>query len=272
MKIKEIKWHMIFFMIIIVQLFPLVYMVSISLKDMEQIFSEPLKLLPTKITLENYKYIFENVPILKYIWNTFFIASIITFGKIITSVSAAYVLTFKNFYGKKILIGLMMITMFIPFTVTMIPNYLTISKLGLLNSSLGVILPQLADAMGIFLMVQNMRGIPKSLLEVANIDNISEMKVIRYLIIPMIKNSIVAMGILFFINSWNEYFWPLLILSEKENYTLSLALQMFISAEGGNDWGITMAIAGMTVVFPIILYILCQKMIMTSFVKSGIKG
>ena len=166
----------------------------------------------------------------------------------------------------------MMITMFIPFTVTMIPNYLTISNLGLLNSAFGVILPQLADAMGIFLMIQNMRGIPKSLLEVADIDNISEGRVLFYLIIPMIKNSIVAMGILFFINSWNEYFWPLLILSDRDNYTLSLALQMFISAEGGNNWGVTMAIAGMTIIFPIILYILCQKMIMTSFVKSGIKG
>lgn len=272
MKTKELKWHILFFIIIILQIFPLAYMISISLKDMEQIFSEPLKLLPSFLTFENYKYILKNIPIFKYIWNTFFISLTITIGKIVTSILAAYVLTFKHFYGKKILVALMMITMFIPFTVTMIPNYLTISKLGLLNSSFGVILPQLADAMGIFLMVQNMRGIPKSLLEVASIDNISEGKVIRHLIIPMIKNSIVAMGILFFINSWNEYFWPLLILSDKENYTLSLALQMFISAEGGNNWGVTMAVATMTVIFPIILYILCQKMIMTSFVKSGIKG
>lgn len=272
MKTKETKWHIMFFIIIILQIFPLIYMVSISLKDMEQIFSEPLKLIPSLPTLENYKYILMNVPIFKYIWNTFFISALITVSKIVTSILAAYVLTFKEFYGKKILIGLMMITMFIPFTVTMIPNYLTISNLGLLNSAFGVILPQLADAMGIFLMIQNMRGIPKSLLEVADIDNISEGRVLFYLIIPMIKNSIVAMGILFFINSWNEYFWPLLILSDRDNYTLSLALQMFISAEGGNNWGVTMAIAGMTIIFPIILYILCQKMIMTSFVKSGIKG
>lgn len=272
MKIREMKWHMMFFIIILLQLFPLVYMISISLKDMEQIFSEPLKLIPSAPTLENYKYIMVNVPIFRYIWNTFFISGIITMGKIVTSVLAAYVLTFKKFYGKKLLIGLIMITIFIPFTVTMIPNYLTISKLGLLNSSFGVILPQLADGMGIFLMIQNMRGIPRSLLEVANVDNISEGKVLYHLIIPMIKNSIIAMGILFFINSWNEYFWPLLVLSDRDNYTLSLALQMFISAEGGNNWGVTMAIAGMTIIFPVILYIMCQKMIMASFVKSGIKG
>ncbi len=173
----------------------------------------------------------------------------VTFGKIITSIMAAYVITYKDFKGKKIIYSMILVTLFIPFTVTMIPNYLTVSKLGILDTSFGVILPQLGDALGILLMMQNMRGIPKSLLEVAKIDNISETRTLIHLIIPMIKNSIIAMGILFFINSWNEYFWPLIILSSKENYTLSLALQMFISSEGGNNWGITMAIAGMTIIF-----------------------
>lgn len=262
MKTKERKWHILFFIIILLQIFPLVYMLSISLKSMDQVFSEPLKLIPSAITFENYK----------HIWNTFFISTMVTFGKIITSIMAAYVMTYKDFKGKKIIYSMILVTLFISFTVTMIPNYLTVSKLGILDTSFGVILPQLGDALGILLMMQNMRGIPKSLLEVAKIDNISETRTLIHLIIPMIKNSIIAMGILFFINSWNEYFWPLIILSSKENYTLSLALQMFISSEGGNNWGITMAIAGMTIIFPIILYIFCQRMIMTSFVKSGIKG
>ena len=272
MKTREKKWHILFFIIILLQIFPLIYMLSISLKSMDQVFSEPLKLIPSVITLENYKHIWNNVPIIKYIWNTFFISAMVTLGKIITSIMAAYVMTYKEFKGKKIIYSMILITLFVPFTVTMIPNYLTVSKLGILDTSFGVILPQLADALGILLMMQNMRGIPKSLLEVATIDNISETRTLIHLIIPMIKNSIIAMGILFFINSWNEYFWPLIILSSKENYTLSLALQMFISSEGGNNWGITMAIAGMTIIFPIILYIFCQRMIMTSFVKSGIKG
>lgn len=272
MKIKESKWHVLFWIIIGIQIFPLVYMISISFKSMDQIFSDPLSLIPKVITFRNYKYIFENVTIFKYIWNTFLISSVITFGKILTSILAGYVLTFKNFRGKKLLVLLILGTLFVPFTVTMIPNYLTISSLGLLNTSLGVILPQLADGMGIFMIIQNMKGIPKSILEVARLDNIKETKVLAYIIIPMIKNSIISMGILFFINSWNEYFWPLLILSDKKNYTLSLALQMFISSEGGNDWGVTMAIAGLTIIFPIIMYAFFQKKIMTSFTKSGVKG
>lgn len=272
MKIRESKWHVLFLLIIGIQIFPLIYMLSISFKSMDQIFADPLSIIPRVITFRNYTYIFENVDILRYIWNTFFISAAITFGKIITSILAGYILTFKNFKGKKILIFLILGTLFVPFTVTMIPNYLMISKIGLLNSSLGVILPQLADGMGIFMIIQNMKGIPKSILEVTKLDKIKETKVLYYIILPMIKNSIISMGILFFINSWNEYFWPLLILSEKKNYTLSLALQMFISSEGGNDWGVTMAIATLTIIFPIIMYAFFQKKIMTSFVKSGVKG
>lgn len=272
MKIKERKWHIILMTMILVQFFPLIYMMSISFKTMSQIFSEPLKLIPSLITLENYKYVWKNLPIVKYIWNTFTISSLITIGKIITSIMAAYVLVYREFKCKKLINYLILLTLFVPFTVTMIPNYLTISRLGILDTSLGIILPQLADAMGIMIISQNMRGIPKSLLEVSKIDGISEIKTIFYIILPMIKNSIIATGILFFINSWNEYFWPLIILSSKENYTLSLALQMFISSEGGNDWGIVMAVAVLTILFPSILYIFFQKMIMNNFTKSGIKG
>ena len=90
-------------------------------------------------------------------------------------------------------------------------------------------------------MRQTMRGIPKPLLEAAVLDNAGPLQVLRKVVLPLIKPSIIAVGILFFINSWNEYFWPLLVLQDKETYTLPLALQMFISAEGGSEWGIAMA-------------------------------
>ena len=98
-------------------------------------------------------------------------------------------------------------------------------------------LPQFVDGMGVFLMRQTMRGIPKPLLEAAVLDNAGPLQVLRKVVLPLIKPSIIAVGILFFINSWNEYFWPLLVLQDKETYTLPLALQMFISAEGGSEIG-----------------------------------
>ena len=91
-------------------------------------------------------------------------------------------------------------------------------------------------------------------------------------ILPLIKPALLANSILFFINSWNEYFWPLLILQDKDSYTLPLALQMFISAEGGSEWGIAMAVATLTSLPPLILYGFCQKFIISTFMSSGVKG
>lgn len=270
--IKENKWHALLIALVIIQFIPLVFMLSTSFKSMEAIFSNPLDIIPDNITFDNYKYIIENVEIGKYLMNTFFIATAVTIGKLILSVLAAYVFVYKDFKGKNIVYTILILTIFIPFTVIMIPNYLTMSELGLLNSPLGVILPQFADAMGIFLIRQHMRTIPKSLIEVGKLEDMKDINILRRIVFPLVKNSAMSMGIIFFINSWNEYFWPMLILTDKGDYTLSLALQMFISAEGGNEWGVAMALAALTILVPIILYIICQKFIISTFMNSGVKG
>lgn len=166
----------------------------------------------------------------------------------------------------------MLATMFIPFTVTMIPNYLMISRIGLTDSMWGVMLPQLADVLGIFMLRQAMRGIPKSLIEVVNLEKVGNLKILSDIVVPLIRPSIMSIGIIFFINSWNEYVWPVLILKTKDNYTLSLALQMYISAEGGTDFTVAMAVSVMTMVVPVILYLIFQKFIINTFAMSGIKG
>ena len=163
-------------------------------------------------------------------------------------------------------------TLFIPFTVTMIPNYLLISKIGLRDRIWGVALPQLADVLGIFLLRQAMRGIPLALIEAARMENIRHMKIMRDIVIPLVRPSIISTGIIFFINSWNEYVWPVLILKSKENYTLSLALQMYISAEGGTEFTIAMAVSVLTMLIPLVLYIIFQRYIINTFAASGVKG
>jgi ABC-type sugar transport system, permease component len=271
-KQKEVKWHVILIIVVVLELLPLLFMVSTSFKSMDQIFTSSLNLISSNITLNNYKYILKNVPFLRYITNTFIIAVLVTVSKLLTSLLAAYVFVYKDFKGKNLVYSILLLTIFVPFTVTMIPNYITISELGLLSTGIGVVLPQLADALGIFLMRQHMRNVPKSLIEVAKLEKVSEIKILFKIILPLIKNSLMAMGIIFFINSWNEYFWPMLILQDKDSYTLSLALQMFISSEGGNEWGVAMAVACLTILLPVVLYIICQRFIINTFMNSGIKG
>lgn len=274
MKIKnlQIGWHILLLSIVFLLIVPIIFAVSNSFKTMTDAFNTVFQIIPSSPTLENYKRVFESLPFVQITFNTFFIAVIVTIFKTVTSIFAAYAFVYFDFKGKNILYFFMLMTMFIPFTVTMIPNYLTVSKLGLVDSSWGVILTQLADVLGIFLLRQSMRGIPKSLIEAAKMESVGNLKIMRDIIIPLTKPSIISTGIIFFINSWNEYVWPVLILKSKENYTLSLALQMFISSEGGTDFTIAMAVSVMTMIIPLFLYIVFQRYIINTFAMSGVKG
>ncbi len=275
MKIKkdlQPGWHILLILIVFLMLTPIVFAVSNSFKTLQDAYNHVFQVIPSHPTLENYIHVFQKLPFLQITVNTFLIASTVTVFKTLTSVFAAYSLVYFDYRGKNTLYFLMLSTMFIPFTVTMIPNYLMISKIGLRDSIWGVALPQLADVLGIFLLRQSMRGIPRSLIEVARIDGIRHLKIMRDIVVPLVRPSMISTGIIFFINSWNEYVWPVLILKSKEHYTLSLALQMYISAEGGTDFTIAMAVSVMTMIIPLTLYIIFQRYIINTFAMSGVKG
>lgn len=268
---KKVIYHIIFFLIIITSLFPIIFAISNSVKTSQESYNNVLSLIPQNPTIENYLYVFERLPILKIISNTFIVASIVTGIKLLTSILASYSLVFYKLKAKDILYFIMLSTMFVPFTVTMIPNYLIISRIGLTDSLGGVILPQLADVIGIFLLRQSMKSIPMSIIEASKIDGAKDHQVVRDIILPMLKPSIISTGTMFFINSWNEFIWPVLILKSKENYTLSLALQMFISSEGGTIFPIAMTVSVITMFIPLILYLIFQKQIIGTYMSSGIK-
>ena len=269
---QELIWHVFLVVAIFLTLWPIVFMISTSLKDLNQVFESTLNPLPWPVTFDNYTTVLGNFPLFTYIWNTFFIAAMVTISKTVTSVMAAFAFVYYDFKYKESIFNGMLLTFFIPITVLIMPNYLMMAKLGLLNTPWGVMLPCLVDGMGVFLMRQTMRGVPKALLEAAVLDGAKPRQVLTKVILPLIKPALLANSILFFINSWNEYFWPLLILQDKDTYTLPLALQMFISAEGGSEWGIAMAVATLTSLPPLILYGFCQKFIINTFMNSGVKG
>ena len=268
----EWGYHLLLLIAVFLMLWPIVFMLSTSLKDLNQVFESTLNPLPFPPTFDNYTNVLENFPLLTYIWNTFYIAIIVTLSKALTSVLAAFGFVYYDFKYKETIFNGMLLTFFIPITVLIMPNYLLMAKLGLLDTPYGVMLPSLVDGMGVFLMRQTMRGIPKPLLEAAILDGATPWQILRKVVLPLIKPSVIAISILFFINSWNEYFWPLLILQDKSNLTLPLALQMFISAEGGSEWGVAMAVATLTSLPPLVLYGFCQQFIINTFMQAGVKG
>lgn len=267
----ENVWHIIFIITILIMILPVIYAVGMSFKPLQDAYNNVLNIIPIHATLENYITLFDTLPIFQITWNTFVVATVATIFKLVTAFLAAYAFVYFSFKGKEILYFLLIGTIFIPFTVTMIPNYLIISNLGMLDNVWGVILPQLADAVGIFLIRQSMKNIPLSLIEVARLDNMSHGRIMKDIVLPLVRPAVTSVGIWFFISTWNEFVWPVLILKTTENFTLPLALQMFISSEGGTNFTVAMAVSVITMIIPLILYLSFQKYIIGTFTSSGIK-
>ena len=271
-KKDALHWHMLLLGTVVLSLWPIAFMISTSFKTLDQVFAATLQLWPAAPTLKNYIDVLSRFPIDEYSLNSLLIALLVTGGKLTTSLLGAFAFVYYDFKYKEYIFNAMLFTFFIPLSVLILPNYLLVAKLDLLNSPLGVALPCLVDGMGIFLFRQTMRGIPLSLFEVARLEGLSSWQVVWSIVIPLIRPAFLSIGIIMFINSWNEYVWPLLILQDKASYTLPLALQMFMSAEGGSDWGIAMAVATLTSLPPLLLYLTCQKYILRTFLQSGLKG
>ena len=270
-KKAAVKGQIVMILLVLLFAYPFLYMVSTSFKSMTEIFSGGLNLIPDNPTLENYRKVFTSLPVASYLTNSFIIAFIAMVCKIVTSVLASYALVFMDFKGKDALFYFFTLTMFVPFTVIILPNYLTINRMGLLSTLVGVALPQMADAMGIFRIRQAMRTVPKSLVEAARLDKVGHFTAMTRIVIPLVKPAISAMCIFFFINSWNEYFWPLLILKSNTMSTITLALQQFTSGESGNAWGSSMALATIATAIPLVLYLIFQRYIIGTFMSAGIK-
>ena len=271
-KITSVFAHILLMMIVIIMLYPVAFAVGASFKPQNEIFSNVLNFFTANPTLSNFARAVERINYFKAVWNTFAIAFCVMAFKVFTSYLCAYAFVFLDFPLKRFLYFVLISTMFIPFTVTMIPNYITISKLGLRDNIIGVMLPQLSDAMGIMLLRQQMRTIPKSLIEVGKLEKSSHFTIMTQIVLPIVKPGVISTAIIFFINSWNEYVWPRLILKTTENYTLSLALQLFVDSEAGSGMGICMAMCVLTMLIPLILFIIFQRQIMATYASSGIKG
>lgn len=271
LKKKLNLWHLLLLVIILGSIFPIFFMVSNSFKTLRDSYGTMLNLIPLRPTFENYLLLNKQVNLLGLTWNTFLMATMVTVGKLLTGLLTAYAFRSYQFKGKMLIYLIFVSTIFVPFTIVMIPNYLVISKLNLLNNIVGVALPQLCDATGIMIFLKTMEKIPNSLIDAAKIDNIPNRKIFFNIVVPILKPSIVSVGAIFFINSWNEYVWPTLILKDKSSFTLPLALQNYISSEGGTNFPLAMALSTIMVILPLIIYLIFQKYILNSISNSGLK-
>lgn len=258
-------------LVAVVVLLPLFYAVSIAFMPSGELFTTELNLFPKNPTFQNFVDAFQNVPLLRFIGNSFLVAGCITLGQIVSCSLAAFAFSFLEFKGKGILFAIVMATMMIPGEATIISNYLTVGQLGMLDTYGVLIIPYLTSAMGIFLFRQFYMAFPVSLYESAKLDGCSNLKFIVKILIPLTKSAIGAMAVYTFINAWNMYMWPLLVTGSDQMRTVQIGISMLNSVDSQS---ITLMIAGvvMVIVPSISIFIVGQKQLIRGMFTGAVKG
>ncbi|MGY6529088.1 MAG: carbohydrate ABC transporter permease [Cyanobacterium sp.] len=270
--LKLMVVYLILTLIAIAMLFPLLWLLGTSFKSAgEDIFSFPPNFIPEQFTLENFISVWQNYPFETYLLNSVIVAVLtVTFNLIFCSL-AAYPLARLDFKGKKLIFILVVATIMIPFQIVMIPLYILTVQFGLRNSYLGVILPNLASAFGIFLLKQAFEGVPKELEEASRIDGCTELGIWWHIMLPAIRPATVTLAIFVFIGAWSDFLWPLIVLDRPSYYTLPLGVATLASSLDLN-WRLIAAGSIISIAPVMVLFILLQKYIIPSDASSGVKG
>ena len=257
-------------------LLPFIYLLGISFKPPQAIFDDVLSPFTLTPTLENYRVVIETAPILQYLWNSLVFSAGVAFGQLLLAVLAAYGLSYYEFPLKNLFMALILLSLMVPFVVTYIPNYLLLAQFKLINTLPGLILPMLGVSLGfgVFLLYQHFRSLQKEIIEAAMIDGANSWQILLRVVAPANISPITALLIYVFINTWNQFVWPLLIGGGRaEAYTLTVGVHMyFTNPEGGNRWGSVMAAAMLTALPTLLMYILMRKGILRTFTEGAVKG
>lgn len=278
-KKKSNAWHYIgkFFVYLVlilgaaIFLIPFLWMISASLKESKDVFNYPIQWIPDVIHWENYAEIWNRINLLTYFGNTAKLTIIITAIQIVTSTLAAYAFAKLEFKGRDKLFLLYVGTIAIPWQAYMIPQYIMLGKVGLVNTHIGYILLQSFSAFGVFLMRQCYLGIPNELLEAARIDGLSEFGIYRKVMLPLSKASIATLCISSFVFTWNDFMGPLIYFSSDRLKTMQIGIRFFIT-QNSSDYNYIMAASVVSLIPVLILFIFLQKYFVEGIATSGLKG
>lgn len=270
-KRKRLTLWIVNIIIGLIIIFPILYVLSISFMNQDEILSPTHKLIPSALRFDNYKQVVDSVPIFQFILNSFIVSLAITVGQIITSSLAAYAFVYFEFPGKRFLFLAVLSTMMIPGEAIIISNYLTVSSLEWLDSYKSLIIPYLASAMGIFMLRQYYLTVPKELKESAQIDGCSDFKFFLKILLPISKPTLGALGIYTFLSTWNQYMWPLLVTNTPEKRTVQIGISMLQFSES-QSYGPILAGVVMILIPSIVIFMIGQKQMVKGIIAGAVKG
>jgi ABC-type glycerol-3-phosphate transport system permease component len=258
--------HLVMIALGLFALAPIVWMVLGSLRSPANVFAGSF---PTHPDFANYSSALGELPWSQLLVNTVEMALGVSVGQLLTGLLAAYGFSCWRFRGERVLFLLVVATWLVPLQVTILPNYVLLARLGLINSVAGIVVPQLSSAFAILLLRQHIKGFPLELLEAARLDGRSSWSILWRVIVPSLGPALAALEILLFVSAWNEYFWPLVVFNNPGS-VLQIGIGDLLSANTV-DYGGLMAASGLATLPVLVLYLLLRRRIVNAFARSGMR-
>lgn len=257
---------------LVATLLPFFYVVVSSLKTSAELRKTPPNFFPEAPTLTHYTKILtdENIPLARNVLNSIIVSLARVAITLFTSSFAGYIFAKYHFRGKSLAFGVILIQIMIPFQVVMIPNYLIVVKLGLIDSLWALIIPSMVDAFGVFMMKQFIESLPIDILDAARMDGASEFGIYARVVLPQMGPALASLGIFTFMATWNDYLWPLIVLTTPENRTIPLLLVWYQTQHTSNQ-GLVLAASILTLLPIFVVYIFAQRWIVEQASQSAFK-
>ncbi len=251
---------------------PIYWTVIASFKTSQEIYRIPPTWVPLQPTLANYSAAWMAAPFARYYLNSIVITLLGSSAEILFAVTSAYALAFLRFPRKDLVFLLLLAALMVPTEITIIPNYLTIARLGWVNTYAGIIVPGASIAFGTFLLRQAFKALPYEVLEAARVDGAGHLRTLVSIVLPMAQPAIVTMALLSVVAKWNDFLWPLIVTNTSDMRTLPIGIYWLRSSEGVINWGVVMA-GSLFLIVPVMLgFIWAQRYIVDGIAAGAVKG
>ena len=254
----------------VVMIFPLYWMVVMSVRPKVEIFNLAAPVWPSHVTFAGFATLFATYPVARWIENTAVVAAISSAITVSLSLLAGYAFAKLRFWGRDVLFVLFLSTIMVPIQVIMVPEFFVLSWFNLLNSNWGVILPRCAEAFGIFMTRQFMLTIPDELIEAGRLDGASEIGIFVRIVLPLCKPLIGVLLVFAVVWRWNDFAWPLVVFTDQAKFMLQVGLN-YLKGDPNPDWNSIMALAVIALTPMLILFLFCQRLFVQGIAGTGLK-
>ncbi len=267
----DILTYVVLFALLLVIVFPLFWMIVTSFKPLSEVRRYPPTILPESFTFENYVDIWQQYPFANFLFNSFFISILGTFGALLSCTLAGFALARLRFPGQQVIFIVVLVTLMIPYPARMIPLFILMSKLGWIDTYLPLVVPwYFGSAYGVFLMRQFFKGIPGELMEAGILDGCGPFNVLWRIYLPLSMPALTALAVVTFTTIWNDFIPPLIFINSMDKMPIAVGLAFF-KGQGEAFWSWLMAAAVLSALPLLVLYLFAQRYIIESMAMTGLK-